>query len=87
MMNQKGRFPIGFIEELQAQILEMKYTLGKLSMFILLPPWSDDNMKGLQEVMSIQKCSSNHQRAALSSTILRQADSPAIRDIQDDVGI
>uniref|UniRef100_A0A8C5JXC0 Serine (or cysteine) peptidase inhibitor, clade B (ovalbumin), member 12 n=1 Tax=Jaculus jaculus TaxID=51337 RepID=A0A8C5JXC0_JACJA len=50
MMNQKGRFRIGFIEELQTQILEMKYTLGHLSMFILLPPRSEDNMKGLREL-------------------------------------
>ncbi|KAL6030706.1 hypothetical protein STEG23_029396, partial [Scotinomys teguina] len=50
MMNQKGRFRIGFIEELQAQILEMKYTMGKLSMLVLLPSCSEDNVKGLQEL-------------------------------------
>ncbi|KAM5222271.1 serpin B12 [Ctenodactylus gundi] len=50
MMNQRGLFRIGFIEELQAHILEMKYTMGKLSMFILLPPSSADNVKGLREL-------------------------------------
>ncbi|XP_069884721.1 serpin B12 isoform X1 [Dipodomys merriami] len=50
MMNQKGQFRIGFIEELQAQILEMRYHTGKLSMFVLLPPCSQDNTKGLQEL-------------------------------------
>lgn len=50
MMNQKGKFRIGFIEELQAQILEMKYTMGKLSMLVLLPSCSEDNVKSLQEV-------------------------------------
>nr|XP_034369344.1 serpin B12 isoform X2 [Arvicanthis niloticus] len=50
MMNQKGQFNIGFIEELQAQILEMKYTMGKLSMLVLLPSCSEDNVKSLQEL-------------------------------------
>ncbi|XP_021508082.1 serpin B12 [Meriones unguiculatus] len=50
MMNQKGRFQIGFIEELQAQILEMKYTVEKLSMLVLLPSCSEDNVKSLQEL-------------------------------------
>lgn len=49
-MNQKGKFRLGFIEELQAQILEMKYTMGKLSMLVLLPSCSEDNVKSLQEV-------------------------------------
>lgn len=50
MMNQMGLFNIGLIEELQAQILEMRYIKGRLSMFILLPANSDDNRKGLEEV-------------------------------------
>ncbi|XP_036732686.2 serpin B12 [Manis pentadactyla] len=50
MMNQKGLFRIGFIEELQAQILEMRYTTGALSMFILLPACSADDLKGLEEL-------------------------------------
>ncbi|XP_021029289.1 serpin B12 isoform X1 [Mus caroli] len=50
MMNQKGKFRIGFIEELQAQILEMKYAMGKLSMLVLLPSCSEDNVNSLQEL-------------------------------------
>ncbi|KAM6167510.1 serpin B12 isoform 3-T3 [Erethizon dorsatum] len=50
MMNQRGLFRIGFIEELQAQILEMRYTVGKLSMFVLLPSPSADNVEGLREL-------------------------------------
>lgn len=50
MMYQVGMFRIGFIEEVKAQILELPYTKGKLSMFVLLPPDSADNLKCLQEV-------------------------------------
>ncbi|XP_049476484.1 serpin B12 isoform X1 [Panthera uncia] len=50
MMNQKGLFRIGFIEELRAQILEIRYTKGALSMFVLLPAFSEDNLKGLEEL-------------------------------------
>ncbi|XP_045742273.1 serpin B12 [Mirounga angustirostris] len=50
MMKQKGLFRIGFIEELKAQILEMRYIKGELSMFVLLPPYSADNVKGLEEL-------------------------------------
>ncbi|XP_029778658.1 serpin B12 isoform X2 [Suricata suricatta] len=50
MMNQKGLFRIGFIEELKVQILEMRYTKGALSMFVLLPAFSEDNLKGLEEL-------------------------------------
>ncbi|XP_049638038.1 serpin B12 [Suncus etruscus] len=50
MMNQMGLFNIGHIEEIQAQILEIRYTKGKLSMFILLPATSEDNRKGLEEL-------------------------------------
>ncbi|XP_012629964.2 serpin B12 isoform X1 [Microcebus murinus] len=50
MMTQKGQYRIGFIEELKAQILEMRYTKGELSMFILLPSCSQDNLKGLEEL-------------------------------------
>ncbi|XP_006837600.1 PREDICTED: serpin B12 [Chrysochloris asiatica] len=52
MMNQTGLFRIGFIEDLQAQILEMRYTKGKISMFVLLPRSSSDNLKGLEELES-----------------------------------
>ncbi|XP_076991413.1 serpin B12 [Tamandua tetradactyla] len=50
MMNQMGLFRIGFIEEVKAQILEMRYKKGKLSMFVLLPSYSSDNLKGLEEL-------------------------------------
>lgn len=68
MMNQKGKFRIGFIEELQAQILEMKYTMGKLSMLVLLPSCSEDNVKSLQEVqLPYHACTySRSQRSSIS---------------------
>ncbi|XP_062958061.1 serpin B12-like [Cynocephalus volans] len=50
MMTQKGQFRIGFIEELKMQILDLRYTKGKLSMFALLPSRSADNVKGLEEL-------------------------------------
>ncbi|KAF6089315.1 serpin family B member 12 [Phyllostomus discolor] len=50
MMNQKGIFRMGFIEEVRAQILEMQYIQGKLSMFVILPSHSADNLAGLQEL-------------------------------------
>ncbi|XP_054439852.1 serpin B12 isoform X2 [Pteronotus mesoamericanus] len=50
MMNQEGMFRVGFIEEVRAQILEMQYIQGKLSMFVLLPSSSSDNLEGLQEL-------------------------------------
>ncbi|PNJ64355.1 SERPINB12 isoform 1 [Pongo abelii] len=50
MMMQKGLYRTGFIEEVKAQILEMRYTKGKLSMFVLLPSHSKDNLKGLEEL-------------------------------------
>lgn len=49
-MTQKGLYRIGFIEEVKAQILEMRYTKGKLSMFVLLPSHSKDNLKAMEEV-------------------------------------
>ncbi|XP_017722555.1 PREDICTED: serpin B12 isoform X2 [Rhinopithecus bieti] len=52
MMTQKGLYRIGFIEEVKAQILEMRYTKGKLSMFVLLPSHSKDNLKALEELES-----------------------------------
>ncbi|XP_057555129.1 serpin B12 [Hippopotamus amphibius kiboko] len=50
MMNQTGLFRIGFVEELKAQILELRYIKGKLSMIVLLPESSADNLKGLEEL-------------------------------------
>lgn len=41
---------MGFIEEVKAQILEMQYIKDKLSMLVLLPAPSADNLRGLQEV-------------------------------------
>lgn len=76
MMNQRGVFRIGFIEELTAQILEMRYTQGKLSMFVLLPSRSADNVKGLEEVslhaLSLQhvSCKISGEQHDLPSTIL-----------------
>ncbi|XP_006892821.1 PREDICTED: serpin B12 [Elephantulus edwardii] len=52
MMHQRGLFRIGFIEEVQAQVLEMRYTKGKLSMFVLLPHASSDNLEGLDQLES-----------------------------------
>lgn len=74
-MNQKGLFRIGFIEELKAQILEMRYTKGALSMFVLLPSCSADNVKGLEEVslhfiVSTKYFTVNFWRAALLTTYL-----------------
>lgn len=72
MMNRKGLFRIGFIEELKAQILELRYTKGTLSMFVLLPSCSTDNLKGLEEVSLHFPVSTKHfivdlGRAALST--------------------
>ncbi|XP_062056278.1 serpin B12 [Lepus europaeus] len=50
MMKQKGLFRLGSIEKLKVQILEIRYTKGELSMFVLLPSSSEDNLKGLQEL-------------------------------------
>ncbi|XP_007523992.2 serpin B12 [Erinaceus europaeus] len=50
MMNQKGVFRIGFIEEVKAQVLEMRYSEGGLSMFVLLPSGSGDHLKNLEEL-------------------------------------
>ncbi|XP_015337804.1 serpin B12 [Marmota marmota marmota] len=97
MMKQKGTFRIGFIEELQAQILEMKYTTGKVSMFVLLPPRSADNMKGLKELE--RKISYEKLRAWTSSENMSEAkvaisfpqftleDSYDLNSILQDMGI
>ncbi|XP_007486926.2 serpin B12 [Monodelphis domestica] len=50
MMRQQNTFRIGYIEELNTQILEMNYTKGKLSMFVLLPPFPDEDSTGLEEL-------------------------------------
>ena len=84
MMNQKGVFRVGFIEEVRAQILEMQYIQGKLSMFILLPSHSADNLEGLQEVnlrfpVSLTCLVTGLQREHhLPPTLLRQGDARAV---------
>ncbi|XP_053427947.1 serpin B12 isoform X2 [Nycticebus coucang] len=50
MMTHTGLHKLAFLEELIAQILEMRYSKGELSMLILLPSYSDDNLKGLEEL-------------------------------------
>lgn len=72
-MTQKGLYRIGFIEEVKAQILEMRYTKGKLSMFVLLPSHSKDNLKALEEVnlhfhISTKYSMIDPQRTTLSTT-------------------
>ncbi|XP_004703084.1 serpin B12 isoform X1 [Echinops telfairi] len=97
MMNQKGLFRIGFIKELQAQILEMRYIKGKLSMFILLPSASSDNLKGLEELeskMTYDKImtwtSSEHmseEQVVVSFPQLALEDSYNLNSILQDMGI
>ncbi|XP_010215475.1 PREDICTED: serpin B12 [Tinamus guttatus] len=51
MMYQKGKFKIGYIEEIGAQILELPYVLKTLSMFILLPEdMADGSTNGLEQI-------------------------------------
>ncbi|NWJ10551.1 SPB8 protein, partial [Crypturellus undulatus] len=51
MMYQKGKFKIGYIEEIGAQILELPYVLKSLSMFILLPEdMADRSTNGLEQI-------------------------------------
>ncbi|XP_004638313.1 serpin B12 [Octodon degus] len=97
MMNQKGLFRVGFIEELQAQILEMKYTLGKLSMFVLLPSPSADKGKGLQELekkISYEKmvtwCSSENmseEMVAISFPQFTLEDHYDLNSVLQDMGV
>nr|XP_015842697.1 serpin B12 isoform X2 [Peromyscus maniculatus bairdii] len=97
MMNQRGRFRIGFIEELQAQILEMKYTMGKLSMLVLLPSCSEDNVKSLQELESkishekIMAWSSSEnmpeESVAISFPQFTMEDSYDLNSVLQDMGI
>ncbi|XP_007933729.1 serpin B12 [Orycteropus afer afer] len=97
MMNQKGLFRIGFIEDLQAQILEMRYTKGKLSMFVLLPSSSSDNVKGLEELerkMTYEKIMSwttsenmSEEAVALSFPQFTLEDSYDLNSILQDMGI
>ncbi|XP_036178771.1 serpin B12 isoform X4 [Myotis myotis] len=97
MMNQKGMFKMGFIEEVNAQILEMPYTKGKLSMFVLLPSCSADNLKGLQELernITYEKIvawssseNMSEKRVAVSFPQFTLEDSYELNSILQDMGI
>ncbi|NWS77106.1 SPB10 protein, partial [Crotophaga sulcirostris] len=51
MMYQKGRFQLGYIEEVGAQILELPYAQKSLSMIILLPgDMADGTAHGLEQI-------------------------------------
>ncbi|NXE96521.1 SPB11 protein, partial [Menura novaehollandiae] len=53
MMYQKGKFKLGYIEEVGAQILELPYAQNLLSMIILLPGDVDDgSVSGLEQIES-----------------------------------
>uniref|UniRef100_G1PJ51 Serpin B12 n=1 Tax=Myotis lucifugus TaxID=59463 RepID=G1PJ51_MYOLU len=97
MMNQKGMFKMGFIEEVNAQILEMPYIKGKLSMFVLLPSCSADNLKGLQELernITYEKIvawssseNMSEKRVAVSFPQFTLEDSYELNSILQDMGI
>uniref|UniRef100_A0A8C5TKB5 Serpin family B member 11 n=1 Tax=Malurus cyaneus samueli TaxID=2593467 RepID=A0A8C5TKB5_9PASS len=53
MMYQKGKFKLGYIEEVGAQILELPYAQKVLSMVILLPSdVADGSVSGLEQIES-----------------------------------
>uniref|UniRef100_A0A8C3TPP2 Serpin family B member 11 n=1 Tax=Catharus ustulatus TaxID=91951 RepID=A0A8C3TPP2_CATUS len=53
MMYQKGKFKLGYIEEVAAQILELPYAQKSLSMIILLPSdVADGSVGGLEQIES-----------------------------------
>ncbi|NXH24049.1 SPB10 protein, partial [Myiagra hebetior] len=53
MMYQKGKFKLGYIEEVGAQILELPYAQKSLSMIILLPgDVTDGSVSGLEQIES-----------------------------------
>ncbi|XP_030916841.1 serpin B12 isoform X2 [Geospiza fortis] len=53
MMYQKGKFKLGYIEEVGAQILELPYAQKSLSMIILLPgDVADGSVSGLEQIES-----------------------------------
>ncbi|NXK69651.1 SPB10 protein, partial [Sylvietta virens] len=53
MMYQKGKFKLGYIEEVGAQILELPYAQKSLSMIILLPgDEADGSVNGLEQIES-----------------------------------
>ncbi|XP_058234839.1 leukocyte elastase inhibitor-like isoform X1 [Hemibagrus wyckioides] len=50
MMNQKAKFPLAFIPEMQCRILEMPYKGQELSMLIMLPVEIEDDTTGLEKL-------------------------------------
>ncbi|NWV61954.1 SPB11 protein, partial [Malurus elegans] len=53
MMYQKGKFKLGYIEEVGAQVLELPYAQKVLSMVILLPSdVADGSVSGLEQIES-----------------------------------
>ncbi|NXC09913.1 SPB11 protein, partial [Orthonyx spaldingii] len=53
MMYQKGKFKLGYTEEVGAQILELPYAQKALSMIILLPgDVTDGSVHGLEQIES-----------------------------------
>ncbi|NWU65583.1 SPB8 protein, partial [Pterocles burchelli] len=53
MMYQKGKFKLGYIEEMGAQVLELPYAQKSLSMMILLPgDTADGSTSGLEQIES-----------------------------------
>ncbi|KAK3542411.1 hypothetical protein QTP86_025815 [Hemibagrus guttatus] len=50
MMNQKAKFPLVFIPEMQCKILEMPYKGHNLSMIIMLPVEIEDDTTGLEKL-------------------------------------
>ncbi|XP_049620968.1 LOW QUALITY PROTEIN: leukocyte elastase inhibitor-like [Suncus etruscus] len=60
MMYQKNKFPLGYIEDLRCQVLELPYQGEELSMVILLPNDIEDGTTGLQKIekqMTLEKLS------------------------------
>ncbi|XP_040840685.1 serpin B12 isoform X2 [Ochotona curzoniae] len=97
MMKQKGVFKLGFVEELKMQILEIKYTKGELSMFVLLPSSSEDNLQSLCELernITYEKvaawCSSKNmseEKVAVSFPQFTLEDTYDLNSILQDLGI
>lgn len=56
MMNQKAKFPLAFIPDVQCRILEMPYMGKELSMLIMLPVEIEDNTTGLEKVNAKLTC-------------------------------
>ncbi|XP_056618009.1 leukocyte elastase inhibitor-like isoform X2 [Triplophysa dalaica] len=50
MMNQKSKFPLSFIQEVNSQIVELPYVGKNLSMLIILPNEIEDDSTGLQKL-------------------------------------